>query len=76
MIITTVASTEQIDVLDAQGNSVELSSPGAFGFTPWVDKKRNLIGVFLVQTQLLKIAPAVAMIRRKVREAVDACAGS
>ena len=67
---------EWIDILDAQGNAIELSSPGAFGFTPWVDKKRNLLGVFLVQTQLPKIAPTVAMTRQKVREAVDACEGT
>ena len=65
---------EWIDILDAQGNALEVSSPGAFGFTPWVDKKRNLLGVFLVQTQLLKVAPTIAQIQQKVREAIDACA--
>ncbi len=65
---------EWIDILDAQGNAVQVSSPGAFGFTPWVDKKRNLLGVFLVQTQRQNVSSTVAMVQQKVREAVDACA--
>jgi CubicO group peptidase (beta-lactamase class C family) len=64
---------EWIDLLDEQGRALQVSSPGAFGFTPWVDKKRRLLGVFLVQNQAQNVYPTVAMIQQKVREAVDAC---
>lgn len=64
---------EWIENLDAQGNAVQLSSPGALGFEPWVDKKHNLIGVFLVQIPRQKIAPTVAKVKQKVLEIADTC---
>jgi CubicO group peptidase (beta-lactamase class C family) len=64
---------EWIEVLDEHGNAVQVSSPGAFGFEPWVDKKRNLLGVFQVQIRRQKIAHTTAMIKQKVREIVDTC---
>jgi CubicO group peptidase (beta-lactamase class C family) len=67
---------EWIEVMDKHGDAVQLSSPGALGFTPWVDKKRNMLGVFMVQIQRQMVAATIATVRQKVREAVDACAGS
>lgn len=64
---------EWIDLLDARGHAIQVSSPGAFGFTPWADKKRHLIGVFMVQNQGPNVAPTVQMIQQRVREIVDAC---
>lgn len=63
-----------IDILDADNNALMQSSPGAFGFTPWIDRKRNLIGIFMVQTSGPRVAETVSRIQQKVREAVDACA--
>lgn len=34
---------------DAAGNTVRVSSPGAFGFTPWVDWRNGSNGVLLVR---------------------------
>lgn len=65
---------EWLDVTDAEGNSIQVSSQGAFGFSPWLDKKRNLIGVFLVQNQLQNVYSTVAQIQQAVRQAIDACA--
>ncbi|MBO0719763.1 MAG: beta-lactamase family protein [Blastocatellia bacterium] len=70
------ATGEWIEVLDEHGDAVQLSSPGALGFTPWVDKKRNMVGVFLVQIRRQRVAPTIAAVRQKINEAVDACAGS
>jgi CubicO group peptidase (beta-lactamase class C family) len=64
---------EWLDILTPRGNAVQVSSPGAFGFTPWVDKKRNLIGVFMVRDQAPNVYPTVAAIQQKVREIVDGC---
>jgi CubicO group peptidase (beta-lactamase class C family) len=63
---------EWIDVLDERGRSVEVSSPGLRGFTPWVDKDRDLIGIFMVQTDAT-VYPTVGAIRQKVRNIVDDC---
>jgi CubicO group peptidase (beta-lactamase class C family) len=64
---------EWLDILDARGHAIQVSSPGAFGFTPWIDKERDLIGIFMVQNQAQNIYPTVAVIQQKVRDAVDAC---
>jgi CubicO group peptidase (beta-lactamase class C family) len=66
---------EWLDILDKHGRAVQVSSPGALGFTPWVDKERNLLGVFLVEFPRQRIVSTIAMVQQKVREAVDACEG-
>lgn len=40
---------EWLDRQDDQGQGIEISSPGAFGFRPWIDRERNLLGVFVVE---------------------------
>ncbi len=64
---------EWIDLKDAQGGSVQVSSQGAFGFSPWVDRQRNLLGIFMVQNSLQKVYETVSQIQQKVGEAIDAC---
>lgn len=39
---------EWLDWTDAQGNALVLSSDGAFGFRPWIDKVNDLYGVYLI----------------------------
>lgn len=34
---------------DAAGNAVTVSSPGAFGFLPWYNRRLNLYGVLMIQ---------------------------
>ena len=34
---------------DSSGRAVELSSPGAYGFTPWIDRERDLLGVLAMR---------------------------
>jgi CubicO group peptidase (beta-lactamase class C family) len=63
---------EWIDILDERGRAVQVSSPGLLGFTPWVDKDRDLIGIFMVQSQTA-VYPVVGAIQQKVREIVDDC---
>ena len=38
-----------IDRSDSTGRALELSSQGAFGFTPWIDRERALFGVLAVR---------------------------
>ena len=38
-----------LDRKDDTGQGIEVSSPGAFGFRPWLDREKKLVGVFLVR---------------------------
>lgn len=40
---------EWLDEQDAKGRAVQVSSPGAFGFRPWINHPRRLFGVWMVQ---------------------------
>lgn len=60
------------DLADARGRVVQVSSPGASGFTPWVDFRRGLACVFLVRDSYRRMAEPVHALQRLVREVVDA----
>lgn len=60
------------DIVDEAGRAIQLSSPGASGFTPWVDVRRRLAGVFLVRDSYERMARPVNELQRLVREVVDA----
>lgn len=53
------------------GETIQCSSEGAFGFSPWVDIRRGALGVFLVQDQNQRVRPLVEQIQALVRAAVD-----
>jgi CubicO group peptidase (beta-lactamase class C family) len=40
---------EWLDVQAPDGRTIQVSSPGAFGFRPWLNLDRNLYGVFMMQ---------------------------
>lgn len=60
------------DILDAQGEAIQLSSQGAFGFSPWIDTQRGLACVFLVQNQFRNVSSFVTQLQGEVRNTVDA----
>jgi CubicO group peptidase (beta-lactamase class C family) len=60
------------DSADGQGRAVQVSSPGASGFTPWVDFRRGLACVFLVRDSYQRMAKPVRALQGLVREVVDA----
>lgn len=37
-----------VDARNTKGESTANSSPGAFGFTPWIDHERKIVGVWMV----------------------------
>lgn len=47
-------------------------SPGAFGFTPWVDRSTKVAGVLLVDDVNTRVAPAINDIRLLVNAVVSA----
>lgn len=59
------------EIVDRNGKLIQVSSPGAFGFTPWIDRQRHLVGVFLVNDRLPNIYQLVHNIQQILREAVD-----
>lgn len=57
--------------IDANDPNV-VYSPGAFGFTPWVDRSTGVAGVLLVDDVNLRVAPAITDIRLLVNAVVSA----
>jgi uncharacterized protein (TIGR03437 family) len=55
---------------DPSGELEVASSQGAFGFTPFIDFKRNLTGVLAVTGLLANVMPAYVEIQRVLRGAV------
>ena len=57
-----------VDLVDADGHSLRVSSPGAFGFTPWIDLRRDIAGVLLVYGDYSRMrADTVALIEQVAR---------
>jgi hypothetical protein len=62
-----------LDRRDESGQGIELSSPGAFSFRPWIDRKQNLFGVFVVEIGVLSKKQALAgagNVQDRVREII------
>jgi hypothetical protein len=51
---------EWLDRKDENGQGIEISSPGAFGFRPWIDRNNNLLGVFVVEIRDRRTKRAMA----------------
>lgn len=51
---------------DPDATALVISSPGAFGFTPWVDYGSGVAGVLLVKDQRFKLVPDIDEIRATV----------
>ena len=55
----------------AAGVTLQSSSEGAFGFSPWIDRRRRSLGVFLVQDQNTRVRPLVEFVQTQLRWALD-----
>lgn len=65
---------EWLDRKDENGQGIEVSSPGAFGFRPWIDRKNNLLGVFVVEIRDRRTKRALASlgnIQNQVRQVIS-----
>lgn len=60
---------------DTEGNTTEFTSPGAFGFTPWIDLDRGLFGIVMVEGALAQLNDDINGIKRSLEARVDECAG-
>jgi CubicO group peptidase (beta-lactamase class C family) len=54
------------------GEALVLSSPGAFGFTPWIDLERGAWGIVMVRGSNGLLAPSIRVIRDAIESALDA----
>lgn len=43
---------EWIDLKSADGRSIQVSSPGAWGFRPWINHDKGVYGVFMMQREV------------------------
>jgi hypothetical protein len=60
-----------IDPAVEDGKNIQHSSQGAFGFSPWVDTKRNVFGIYLVKDLLKNVRPFVDEMQIETRKVVD-----
>ena len=44
-----------------------VSHPGLFGTTPWLDKERDLVGVFIVQSNFVRVMALLRSVQAKAR---------
>lgn len=61
---------EKVD--EGTGELLEASSQGALGFTPWIDVKRNLVGVLSVQSSFSRVMPVYLKLKDEIRRVVPA----
>lgn len=61
---------EWLERVDASGRVVEINSLGAFGFAPWIDHERRLVGILMVQSQPAQTPPVYFELKKIVHEAI------
>ena len=59
-----------LDRLKDKGQARAMTHPGLFGTTPWLDLDRELVGVFFVQSNFLRVMSLLRQTQDKVREIV------
>ena len=64
-----------VDTKNAKGESVANSSPGAFGFVPWIDQERKIVGIWMIcdrERQRRRPSAKLESPRDAVTKAIDA----
>jgi len=61
------------DVVDGAGQPVRVSSPGAFGFAPWLELDLGYHGVFMVLGSNQQLRERIHQIQALAREQIAAC---
>jgi serine-type D-Ala-D-Ala carboxypeptidase/endopeptidase len=54
----------------ATGQAWEASSPGVFGFIPWIDRRRQLAGVFVARAGMEMTLPAYLRLKSLLRDQI------
>jgi CubicO group peptidase (beta-lactamase class C family) len=61
-----------LDKLDDRSQARFVSHAGLFGTTPWLDRDRDLVGVFFAQSNFLRTMSLVRELQAKVRDLIPA----
>ncbi|MFK7885026.1 MAG: serine hydrolase [Phycisphaerales bacterium] len=64
-----------ISKADDAGNTLEFTSPGAFGFTPWIDLERGVFGIVMVEGSLSELNTEINTIQSAIETQLDTCTG-
>ena len=59
-----------IEERDAEGQPTVVSSPGAFGFTPWIDLEDDYVGIIMIKGVRQRLITDIDSIREAIDEAV------
>jgi CubicO group peptidase (beta-lactamase class C family) len=62
---------EWLDRMDDHGQGIEVSSTGAFGYTPWIDLKYDLAGVLLVESTYQKSTPVYVALKKALHALLE-----
>jgi CubicO group peptidase (beta-lactamase class C family) len=54
----------------ATGRSIEASSPGAFGFIPWIDRDRGIVGVLTMRGNIGNAMPTYLAMKAIIRATI------
>lgn len=57
------------EIHDASGRCSTVSSPGAYGAYPWIDRDTGVYGIFFLQSRLPRVVAHIRQTREAVREA-------
>lgn len=60
-----------LDRRDAQGRTLQGGGAGAFGFSAWVDRERDVTGVLVIVDRLADVWPFVDRMQRLTREQLE-----
>ncbi|GMQ83282.1 MAG: hypothetical protein BMS9Abin06_0015 [Gammaproteobacteria bacterium] len=60
-----------LERIDASGNAILMSCPGAFGFYPWIDFKRGYGGIFAVKYPYRKLAGWYTKMTESIAQALN-----
>jgi CubicO group peptidase (beta-lactamase class C family) len=60
-----------IEAEDAQGHTLDASSPGAFGFMPWIDTRRGIAAVFATVGSYASLRDDLALLQTTVAAALN-----
>lgn len=65
-----------VEQRDEQGQPTVVSSPGAFGFTPWIDLEDDYVGIIMVKGVRQRLLSDIDSIREAIDQAVNFEAGT
>ncbi|MEM7163983.1 MAG: serine hydrolase [Planctomycetota bacterium] len=62
-----------LNLVAADGTTIRVSSPGAFGFTPWIDLDLRFSGILMIQYLQTLVQSDAEMMQSLARAEVQAC---